>query len=65
MEMSRLDPEEPESVASAFNIATQLAQEIVYENDDGGWRLETPEQRYVRMLNWVRKVISRPEAVVE
>lgn len=35
MNLSLLDPEEPEAVAAAFNIAPQLAQEIVFENDEG------------------------------
>ena len=62
VDMSALDPEEPESVASAFNIATPLAQEVVYENDENGpWsRDESPEQRWTRMRAWVAKQI-KPE----
>ena len=54
--MSRLDPEEPDQVAAAFNIAPQLAQEIVYENDDF-FHGETPEQRWSRMYSWVKAQI--------
>lgn len=58
IDMSELDPEEPETVAAAFDIATCLAQEVVYENDEGADR-ETPEQRFVRMRTWVEKQIAR------
>jgi hypothetical protein len=53
VDMSKLDPEEPESVAAVFNIATPLAQEIVYHNDEGGSNKETPEERWKRMRSWV------------
>src|ERR1700742_3245671 len=32
--MADVDPEEPEGVAAKFNIASQLAREIVYMNDE-------------------------------
>jgi hypothetical protein len=55
--MEKIDPEEPEQVAAAFDIAHQLAQEIVYENDEAfGWH-EPPEHRYLRMLRWVESNI--------
>ena len=53
VDMSKIDPEEPQSVAAAFDIATQLAQEIVYVNDDEGTAKETPEERWTRMRKWV------------
>jgi hypothetical protein len=52
MDMGTIDPGEPEDVASAFNIAEQLAREVVYVNDEWGYN-ETPEQRYKRMREWV------------
>ncbi len=52
IDMQKLDPTEPDDVAAAFDIAPQLAREIVYENDEG-WHNETPEQRWVRMRKWV------------
>ena len=56
--MTDLDPDEPDDVAAAFDIATQLAKEIVYENDEGGrYWTETPEQRYKRMRQWVESHI--------
>lgn len=59
MDMSKLDPHEAESVADAFDIAHQLAREIVYENDEGGYS-ETPEQRFIRIRRWVERQI-KPE----
>ena len=35
VKMEDLDPEDYEAVADRFDIAHQLAQEIVYENDEG------------------------------
>lgn len=35
IDMSKLDPDDRESVAAAFNIAPALAAEIVFENDEG------------------------------
>jgi hypothetical protein len=40
LDMSRLDPDDPDAVADAFNIAAPLAREIVYFNDEWGWRYE-------------------------
>lgn len=53
LDMSRLDPEDYDSVAEAFQIAPALAREIVYENDEGIYISETPEQRFLRMRKWV------------
>ena len=55
MEMSRIDPEDRDTVAGAFAIPFSLACEIMYENDEGGgyWRNETPKQRWVRVRRWV------------
>lgn len=59
LDMSELDPEEPEDVAAEFDIATCLAKEIVYENDEAGpWRGETPEQRWTRVRAWVASKIA-------
>lgn len=56
VDMAQLDPEDPEAVARAFGIAPSLAREIVFTNDDdfGQRGPETPEQRYERVLSWVR-----------
>ncbi len=68
IDMQKLDPEEPESVAAAFDIAPQLAQEIVYMNDeylDRKWDEATkkyadytPEERWKSMRAWVASKIN-------
>ena len=57
LDMSNLDPEEPDNVAAAFDIASPLAREIVYVNDEW-YASETPEQRWHRMRNWVASQIK-------
>ena len=62
IDMQRLDPEEPEDVAAAFDVAPQLAREIVYFNDEVGEHGETCEQRWKRMREWVaRRIITEDE----
>lgn len=58
MDVDKLDPEEPEDVAAAFDIAHQLAQEIVFINDEERSSLETPEERYQAVLKWVESNIA-------
>lgn len=53
VDMSRLDPEDADGVASKFGIAEAMAREIVYMNDEGNWYPETPEQRFDRMRKWI------------
>ncbi len=60
--LEKLDPECPESVAEAFGIAHQMAKEIVYENDEGGPWKETDERRYTRMLVWAKSHLKKIEA---
>lgn len=55
MDMSDIDPDEYEQVASRFGIAEALAREIEYINDD--WAHETPERRWVRVHKWVAENI--------
>lgn len=52
IDLDALDPEEPEDVAAALDIACPLAKEIAFMNDDWG-ELDTPEQRWERMRRWV------------
>lgn len=61
IDMEKIDPEEPVQVAASFDIATQLAQEVVYMNDEY-YDTDTPEQRYEKMKAWVAKQI-RPANV--
>lgn len=61
MDLARIDPEDPEQVAVAFNIAPQLAQEIAYLNDDyfnflykdNRRVIMIPEERWTGMRKWV------------
>lgn len=53
IDVSGIDPEDRESVASKFNIAEALAAEIAFENDEASYRIETPEERWVRVRKWV------------
>lgn len=73
--MAELDPEEPDEVAAAFDIATCLAQEVVYMNDEyydrtltddkKGYRDYTPEERWQKMREWVVKQIRTPDSASE
>jgi hypothetical protein len=63
LDMTDLDPDEPEEVAQVFGIPRALASEVVYENDEGAWR-ETPEQRWQRMRAWIVKHL-RPATPTE
>lgn len=48
-----LDPYDYQSLGDEFNIAHQLAQEVMFMNDQGTWkRNESPEDRWLRMRNW-------------
>lgn len=57
MDMSKIDPEDYDSVAGKFGIAAPLAQEIVFMNDenfDSYW-CKTPEERFQKMRAWIVK----------
>jgi hypothetical protein len=59
MDPDDIDPfEVRHEAASALNIADALAAEIMFENDEGSWHNETPEQRWERMHKWVSKQIK-------
>lgn len=60
VDMSKLDPEDRESVAGAFGISPALAAEIVWTNDEAGPYKETPEERFLRVRAWVAKQIKEP-----
>lgn len=62
VDMEKLDPDDPKVVGSAFDIAHQLAAEIVYQNDEYSYS-ETPESRWKRMREWVASKIT-PERKV-
>lgn len=62
IDMTKLDPDESERVATAFGIADSLAREVVYMNDEGSYRSETPEMRFDRMRKWVVDHINKTAA---
>lgn len=60
--MKVLDPHDSKSVGSAFDIATCLAQEVVFMNDEWGPRYESSHDRWARMHRWVTKQIKKQES---
>lgn len=64
VDMSKLDPDDYNSVAAAFGIPHQLAQEIVYMNDEAfgyhGYQAEGPS-RYGRAGVWMRRPYTPEE----
>ena len=61
LDMSRIDPYDVETVSGKFDVAEAMAREIVYENDEGSYRPETPEQRYQRMHRYLSGCIENKE----
>jgi len=55
--VGEVDPWDTDEVAKTFDVASPLSREIVFENDEGNFWHETPEQRWVRMRNWVQRNI--------
>lgn len=46
--------------AGALDLVYPLAYELAYQNDEMGDYKETPEQRYDRILKWVKSKIAQP-----
>jgi hypothetical protein len=59
IDMTDIDPEDAETVAETFGVATCMAREIVYDNDEWS-RHESPIARWVRMRRWVKAQIRKP-----
>jgi len=62
IDMSEIDPYDPETVAKVFGIAPALAREIACINDDWGYH-NTPEERWGIVRRWVSENLHgiRPE----
>lgn len=60
---AHLDPDDRHAVAKHFGIAPAMAAEIAYQNDEGAWNTETPEQRWTRMRAWVDRQIGPDDSV--
>lgn len=60
VDMTGMEAENIERVASVFGIADAMAREIVYANDRecAYWIDETPEERFKRMRDWVVRQIT-------
>lgn len=56
VDMSGLDPENSDRVASTFGIAPAMAREITYMNDERFER-KTPEERFTAMRKWAKDEI--------
>lgn len=61
VDMSNLDPENPDQVGKVFDIARCLAAEIVFQNDEA-WGGQTPEKRFERMRKWAASHLIAPVA---
>lgn len=48
-----------DAMARLFGIARAMAAEIMFENDEGTWAEESPEQRFARMRRWVEANILK------
>lgn len=53
-----IDAEDPTEVAEAFNVAEQLAREVVYYNDEVWDHDISPEERWKRMRAWVASQVK-------
>ena len=60
IDLEKIDPEDAETVAATFNIATCLAQETVFMNDEA-YRNITPQERWTKMRAWVARQVSQPQ----
>lgn len=54
--LDALDTYDYDELGKTFNIAHQLAQEVMYENDEGHWK-ETDEERWARVRRWAANLI--------
>ena len=57
VDMSKLDPDDPERVSVAFGIAPAMVREITFINDECGRHNETPEDRFRRVRKWAKDEI--------
>lgn len=53
MDVTNIDESEPELVAKAVGIASSMAAEIAYMNDEARTLDELPSERWQRMRKWV------------
>jgi hypothetical protein len=57
IDMTCVNPDDANSIGKLFGIAPRMAREIVFENDEAAGyyssKIETPEERWQRMRDWV------------
>jgi hypothetical protein len=58
IDMDKIDPHDRESIAGTFGIAGALAAEVMWENDEATCMVETPEDRFYRVRDWVARQIQ-------
>lgn len=59
LDVSEIDEHDPDAVGHAFGIAASMAREIAFVNDDDfGFKTETPAERWTRVRAWVRAQIK-------
>jgi hypothetical protein len=63
-DLSEIDTYDYDALSATFDIASQLAQETMYVNDEGGpWRphhqKEPPTERWARVRAWADEQIRR------
>lgn len=58
-DVANVDPYEHEAIGPLFGIADAMAREIMWANDEGTWKKEAPEERFVRVRKWVVSRIGR------
>ncbi len=51
--LENVDPDDHDTVAGVFGIPHSLACEIMWVNDEGSFRTETPRARWERMRKWI------------
>lgn len=50
--MANVDVEDRDAVSNLFNIPVSFACEIMFENDEGAWYVDSDSNRFDRMRNW-------------
>lgn len=60
IDLSALDPDDYDTIAGSFGIASPLVQEIEWMNDEA-YGYATPEQRWQHIRAWVAGAIAAPK----
>lgn len=61
VDMSKLDPEDPDAIAKTFGISSALVREIEYVNDENWSCRGDPEKRFEAVRKWIVKQIKITE----